>query len=106
MDDMLSLEDKTPIEMQRYYGNEMKSLRLSRSWTRATLSEYSGVTVASIKRFETTGDISMRSFFNLCLSLRLLKRFDKIFDPSTQRMTPDQLREKLSVKKPRQRGSK
>ncbi|RYZ74792.1 MAG: XRE family transcriptional regulator [Proteobacteria bacterium] len=106
MDNMLSLNDKMPKETQIHIANALKELRLSRSLTRETLETMSGVSASSIKRFESTGEISLKSLLNICLSLGVLSRFDGLFDASTKRMTPKELKAKIAAKKPRQRGSK
>jgi len=49
----------TPHEMGIQLAQRVQQLRLQQGWTRATLAARAGVTVASLKRFETTGKASL-----------------------------------------------
>ncbi len=52
-----------------------KQMKLSQK----QLSQKSGVTYASIRRFETTGDISLASLLKVAHALDALKDFENIF---------------------------
>ena len=47
------------------------------------LSQKSGVTYASIRRFETTGDISLSSLLKMAHALDALKDFEGLFKGQT-----------------------
>ena len=49
--------------------------------TQAELAERSGISLGSLRRFETTGEISLRAFLELALILGELKEFSSLFRP-------------------------
>ena len=51
----------TPNEMENLLAERFKTLRLSVGYKRTTLAQRAGVTVASLKRFETSGQISLKN---------------------------------------------
>jgi transcriptional regulator with XRE-family HTH domain len=56
-----------------------KGRRLALNLSRKTLAERSGVTEASLKRFELTGDISMDSLLRLAFAMECLSDFETLF---------------------------
>jgi transcriptional regulator with XRE-family HTH domain len=48
--------------------------------TQKELTASSGVSYASIRRFETTGDISLSSLINLANAIGCLEDFNRLFD--------------------------
>src|SRR5688572_4979128 len=77
---MLSLNLYTPAELARRLGERAARLRLQHNWKRDTLAERSGVSAASIKRFETSGQISLDSLLKLALALGCLEQFDRLLE--------------------------
>ena len=57
----------------------MKTRRKQMKLSQRQLSQKSGVTYASIRRFETTGDISLASLLKIAHALDALKDFESIF---------------------------
>ena len=53
--------------------------RKQMKYTQKELSKRSGVSYASIRRFETTGEISLRSLMSIAVALDCLKDFEKLF---------------------------
>jgi len=66
----------------------------------ASLADKSGVTQASIKRFETSGEVSLANLLNIAFALNCTREFDALFDP----VAPNSIAELQSP--PRQRGSR
>ena len=92
----------TPEEVSLQIAARMKKLRLNLGWKQDTLAKRSGVSLASLRRFETKGLISLESLLKLALSLNCLQDFDKVF-LEQEAKTISELEEKS--KKP-QRGRK
>lgn len=65
----------TQKEIAARLAGRLKNLRLSKKWKRTTLAERSGVSVASLIRFEQTAQISLHNFLNL---LSALGRLDEV----------------------------
>ncbi len=57
----------------------MKSLRKLMGYTQHELAQRSGVSYASVKRFEQTGDISLVHLLKLANVLNRLTEFDVLF---------------------------
>lgn len=74
---MLSLF--TPREVAERLGARMMQLRLARDWRRATLAERAGVSVATVSRFETAGQITLDNLLKLAHALGALDAFEGVF---------------------------
>ena len=59
--------------------DRMKKRRKQMKLSQRQLSQKSGVTYSSIRRFETTGDISLASLLKVAHALDALKDFEGIF---------------------------
>ncbi|TIH12508.1 XRE family transcriptional regulator [Marinifilum sp. JC120] len=78
--------------------------RLIRNWTQKMLSERSGVSLSTLRKFEQTGKISLESFVKICFCLDLLDELIKVTEPRSQEFTSmDQVLEKPTIKQ-RQRA--
>jgi transcriptional regulator with XRE-family HTH domain len=72
---------QTPEEVGRTLARRVKELRLLAGWKQATLAARSGVTLASLKRFEYTGKASLENLLRLCHALGRLDEFDQLLRP-------------------------
>ena len=70
---------KTPEEINKDIGKNIYNLRRRRKISRSKLSGLSGVPESSIKRFETTGNISLLSLSKIALALNLEKEMEELF---------------------------
>lgn len=61
----------------------VKKKRKQMKLSQKLLSQKSGVTYASIRRFETTGDISLSSLLKIAHALDSLKDFEGLFKGQT-----------------------
>nr|CAA6805073.1 MAG: DNA-binding protein [uncultured Thiotrichaceae bacterium] len=69
----------TPDTLLRNIAAKAKARRLTANLTRRTLAVKSGVNEASIKRFETTGEINFHSLLKLAFSLDCMDEFESLF---------------------------
>ena len=60
---------ETPEEMNRNLAQRLRAIRKRKGWSQQELSERSNVSFGSIKRFETTGQISLLSLTKLTVVL-------------------------------------
>lgn len=74
-----ALEFVTYYEKQLEISQRFKTIRKNRKVSQQRLSELSGVSYASIRRFEKTGDISLASLVKLALALQLYDDLDNFF---------------------------
>lgn len=73
------LESADAEEINRSIASVMRNIRKRRGLTQAMISEMSGVSVGSVKRFEKTGNISLTSFSKLALALGLKQELTELF---------------------------
>ena len=71
----------TSKEIAKTLADRLKNLRLSKKWKRTTLAERSGVSVASLIRFEQTAQISLDNFLHLLSALGRLDEVEKLLLP-------------------------
>jgi len=76
-----------------------KERRLLMNLTREGLAKRSGVSMSSLKRFETTGQISLESLLKLSLVLDCLNDFEQIAVQSKQQITLNELLQDRKVPK-------
>ncbi len=62
---MPDLSFTTPADVQRRLADALRQRRKGRRLSRAALARQSSVPASTIKRFETTGQISLRQFILL-----------------------------------------
>ncbi len=74
-----ALEFVTYYEKQLEIAKRFVAIRKSRKVSQLRLAELSGVSYASIRRFEKTGDVSLMSLVKLALSLQLYDDLDNLF---------------------------
>ncbi len=69
----------TPSEMQKRVASRARDLRLELNLSQQTLSEKSGVSYGSLKKFEQTGQISLESLLKLAVILGCMDDFNSLF---------------------------
>ncbi len=85
MDNILTIMTyllKTSQEVQKELSNKFKQKRLDKNLTQEGLSERSGVSLGTLKRFENTGEISLQSLLKIALILNVLDEFDDLLKPN------------------------
>lgn len=73
--------NKVPSDILVLIAQNVIALRKDKGWTQQELSEKSDVSYGSIKRFETSGQISLESLLKIVESLRRLSEFENILLP-------------------------
>jgi transcriptional regulator with XRE-family HTH domain len=90
---MYTLEP-TPFEVSKELAKRLRTIRKQLKISQEEMAERSGVSLGSLKRFETTGKISLESLLKLMHLLDRLNEFDHIL---TIKEKPEDL-EKLFTK--------
>jgi transcriptional regulator with XRE-family HTH domain len=73
--------EKNPKEVMDDIAARCRKLRKLEGLSQQELADRSGVSHGSIKRFETTGQISFESLLKLAHILNRLEDFDPVFKP-------------------------
>ncbi len=83
--------NKLPAEILTDTASRHRTLRKKEKLSQAELAERSGVSLGSIKRFESTGQISLESFLKLLAILDRLEKFDTILQPGDNKDSVEHL---------------
>jgi len=78
---MLSFLPKNPYQMQEDIKTRFRDKRKALNYTQKELSQRSGVSLGSLKRFEQSGEISLNSLLRVALVLECLEDFEKVCLP-------------------------
>ncbi len=76
---ILSLLDKTPDSILTSVALRVKERRLERNWTQKFLASKAGMPLATYRRFEREGEISLRSLVMLSIALEAEDDFGLLF---------------------------
>ncbi len=76
---------KSQQEVMQEIAERAKFKRLEQNLTQEGLALRSGVSLGSIKRFERTGEISLKSLIDIALALGCLEDFDALFADNASR---------------------
>ena len=71
----------TPHDIGKELAKRHKALRKQLKLSQSELAERAGVSLGSLKRFETTGQISLESLLKLAHLLNKLDDFKSVFQP-------------------------
>ena len=64
-------------------AERVKLRRLEKGWTQNMLATKSGVSLASYRRFESSGEMSLRSLVMLAFALDMTDEFEALFNSKT-----------------------
>ena len=70
---------ETPEEINLALAKRLSRIRKRRNLSQVQLSEKSNVSYGSIKRFETSGQISLLSLTRLCVALNCVEEIKNLF---------------------------
>lgn len=82
-------DQKSPKEIMILLSKNTIALRKQEKMSQRELSERSGVAYASIRKFESTGIISLESLLKICEVLKHLEDFESILLPSDMKRKKD-----------------
>ena len=74
-----NFEQKTPGEIDKIIAERIRSIRKRRKISQKRLSEKSGVSLGSVKRFETSGEISLLSLTKIAIALEISNEIEDLF---------------------------
>jgi transcriptional regulator with XRE-family HTH domain len=101
-DHILSLIENTPNAIITGIAGRVKQRRLEATLTQKELAKRAGVSLPAYRRFERTGEISLRSLVLLGMALDMTAEFSELFQTKLYGNMDDLLK----AKKKRQRGKR
>lgn len=84
---------ETPEEINLALARRMRNIRRRRAISQERLSQISGVSFGSVKRFETTGQISLLSLTKLSIALGCADEVRNLFTQVPYRNIEEVIRE-------------
>ena len=100
---MLAINISTPKSIMQNLKDKFKQKRLSLNLTQEGLANKSGVSLGSIKRFESSGEISFESLLKIAFVLNYLDDFKNIANKNDEQYhSMDDL---LKIKPIKKRGA-
>lgn len=94
----------TPEQVAVELAGRVRQLRLARKWKQETLAERAGISLASLRRFEQAGRISLKSLLRLSLALGRLSDYELLLKPPKAASIAEL--EAMSAAPRRKRGSR
>lgn len=104
MDNILAVGMSNPNEIARRIAARVRERRLELDLTQEGMAARSGVKFATYRRFEQTGEISLKGLLQIGFALNVLSDFDALFSHRQYQSLNDVLNEQNVVRK--RRGKK
>lgn len=104
MDNILVVGISNPNEIARQIAARVRERRLELDLTQEGMAARSGVKFATYRRFEQTGEISLKGLLQIGFALNVLSDFDALFSRRQYQSLNDVLNEQNVVRK--RRGKK
>lgn len=78
-DNILALINKTPDTLMQSIAEHVKQRRLELNWTQKLLATKAGIPLATYRRFESLGEISLRGLVMIAISLGTEDELEQLF---------------------------
>lgn len=103
MNNILSFISNSPNEVATQLATRVKARRLELNLTQEGLATRAGIKFATYRRFEQTGEISLRGLIQIAFALNTLSEFNNLFAQKQYQSLDDVLNEQKANRK---RGKK
>lgn len=103
MNNIIALDVPTPNDVARKIAARVKTRRLELNLTQEGMAARAGIKFATYRRFEQTGEISLKGLLQIGFALNALSEFDALFAQKQYRSLDDVLNEQSVTRK---RGKK
>lgn len=88
-DNILSVIDHNADVVLKNISAKVKTRRLEMNLTQEGLASRSGISYGTYRRFEISGEISLRNLVMVAMALNCVNDFDKLFSMPTYRSISD-----------------
>ena len=103
MNNIISFNISTPDDVAKQIATRVKARRLELNLTQEGIAARAGLKYASYRRFEQTGEISLKGLLQIGFALNALSEFDALFAQKQYQSLDDVLNEQNVIRK---RGKK
>ena len=80
---IFNFNQRTPKEINKLIATRIRDIRKRKKISQKKLSEKSGVSLGSVKRFESSGEISLISLTKLAIALNCENELESLFEDTT-----------------------
>ena len=99
MNNILSFNITNTAELAMQIATRVKTRRLELNLTQEGLASRAGIKFATYRRFEQTGEISLRGLLQIGFALNALAEFDTLFAQKQYQSLDDVLNESNRIRK-------
>ncbi len=103
MNNIMSFNILTPNDVAKQIAARVKARRLELNLTQEGMAARTGLKFATYRRFEQTGEISLKGLLQIGFALNILSEFDALFAQKQYQSLDDVLNEQSVIRK---RGKK
>ncbi len=103
MNNIISFNILTPDDVAKQIATRVKARRLELNLTQEGIAARAGLKFATYRRFEQTGEISLKGLLQIGFALNALSEFDALFAQKQYQSLDDVLNEQNVIRK---RGKK
>lgn len=103
MNSIMSFDISTPNDVAKQIAARVKARRLELNLTQEGMAARAGLKFATYRRFEQTGEISLKGLLQIGFALNILSEFDALFAQKQYQSLDDVLNEQSVIRK---RGKK
>lgn len=103
-DNILSLIEKTPASVLSAIAARVRERRLELNWTQKYVASKAGMPLATYRRFEIKGEVSLRGLVMIAIALEAVDDFSTLFATKNYQSIDDLLR--IKAESQRKRGGK
>lgn len=103
MNNIISFNLSTPDDVAKQIATRVKARRLELNLTQEGIAARAGLKFATYRRFEQTGEISLKGLLQIGFALNALSEFDALFVQKQYQSLDDVLNEQNVIRK---RGKK
>ena len=103
MNNIISFNISTPDDVAKQIATRVKARRLELNLTQEGIAARAGLKFATYRRFEQTGEISLKGLLQIGFALNALSEFDAVFAQKQYQSLDDVLNEQNVIRK---RGKK
>ena len=103
MNNIISFNISTPDDVAKQIATRLKARRLELNLTQEGIAARAGLKFATYRRFEQTGEISLKGLLQIGFALNALSEFDALFAQKQYQSLDDVLNEQNVIRK---RGKK
>lgn len=99
MNNILAFNLSTPADVARQIASRVKARRLELDLTQEGMAARAGLKFATYRRFEQTGEISLKGLLQIGFALNMLPDFDALFSQKQYQSLDDVLNEHHVIRK-------